>query len=75
MDFIEDMGLYTYVHKWLLLGVKLPYDPVCLTKGRFVGSWFVDWLAGRLIGRSVCHNFLKGKEVSLLCTYRSTGFK
>ena len=27
---------------------------------------------GWLVGQSVCHNFLKGQEVSLPCSYRST---
>ena len=36
----------------------------------------VGWLVGRLMvglfGRSVCHNFLSGLEVSLPCSYLST---
>ena len=32
----------------------------------------VGWLVGRSVGRSVCHNFLKGREVTLPCSYRST---
>ena len=44
-----------------LLKVKLSHDPVCLSVG---------WI----VGGSVCHNFLEGREVSLLCSYRSTCF-
>ena len=32
----------------------------------------VGWSVGWLVGQSVCHNFPKGREVSLLCSYRST---
>ena len=42
-----------------ILEVKLPYDPVCLSVG---------WLVSRVIGLSVCHNFPKGREVSLPCS-------
>ena len=40
------------------LEVQLPYDPV---------------YPCRVVGRSVRHNFLKGREVTLPCSYRSTG--
>ena len=39
--------------------VKLPYDPSCLC---------------RSVSQSVCHNFLKGREVTLPCPFRSTYF-
>ena len=29
-------------------------------------------LVGWLVGWSVCHNFLRGREVTLLCSYWST---
>ena len=34
----------------------------------------VIWLVGRSVGRSFCQNFLKGRDVSLPCSYRSTFF-
>ena len=46
----------------MLSEVKLSYDPVCPSVG------------GRSVGRSVCHDFLKGREVPLPCFYRSTIF-
>ena len=33
-----------------------------------------DWPVGGLVGRSVGHNFLKGLEVTLTCSYRRTFF-
>ena len=32
------------------------------------------WSVSRLVRRSACHNFLKGREVTLPCSQRSTGF-
>ena len=43
-----------------LLEVKLHYDPVCTR------------LSVRSVGLSVCHNFLKVREVSLPCSNRSS---
>ena len=45
---------------------QLPNDPVCTSVGWLVLGWFV--------GRSLCHNFLKGWEGALPCSYRSTYF-
>ena len=36
--------------------------------------WLLGWLIGPLVGMSVCHNFLTGREVTLPCSYRSTCF-
>ena len=46
--------------------VLLLYDPNCPSIGRSIA-----WLFGRL----VCHNFLKGREVTLASFYRSTCLK
>ena len=43
--------------------MELPYDPVCPSVG------YVD---GQSVGQSDYHNFIKGREVSLPCSYRST---
>ena len=37
-------------------------------------SMFIYSSVGRLISRSVCHNFRKGRKVTLPCSYRSTCF-
>ena len=42
-----------------LLEVKLPYDTVCPS-------------VGCLVGWSVCHIFVNGRQVSLPCSYQST---
>ena len=34
--------------------------------------WLVGWSAGRTVGCSAFHNFLKGREVTLPCFYQST---
>ena len=38
---------------------QLPHDTFC-------------WSVGRLVGPSICHNFLKVRKVTLQCSYRST---
>ena len=32
----------------------------------------VGWAVSKFVDRSVCHNFLKGREVTLPCYYRGT---
>ena len=56
--------------KWMalkagLLEVKLQYQPSCRP--------LVGYL-GRLVGWSVCHNILKGREVTFQCHFRNTCF-
>ena len=56
--------------KWMalkagLLEVKLQYQPSCRP--------LVGYL-GRLVGWSVCHNILKGREVTFPCHFRNTCF-
>ena len=40
--------------------MKLLYEPVCPSVSRSVVGWLVDW--------SICHYFLKGREVTLPCS-------
>ena len=55
--------LITYSH---IIKRNFPLGP-SVSDGRMVGGW-----VGRSFGRLVCHNFLKGKEVTLPCSYRGT---
>ena len=52
----------------LFFEVQLSYDPWC----RLLVEWVVGWSVSWLVCRSVGHNFLKRREVTLPCYYRST---
>ena len=54
-------GVFLILPHCCILEVKLPCEPFCPS-------------VGRLVGLSVCHNFFKGLEVSLACSYRSSCF-
>ena len=50
-------------------------DAVCFWKGYFPITQSVFWSVGRWFGTfswTVWHNFLKGRKVTLPCSYRST---
>ena len=47
-------------HLSILLEVELLYDPV---------SPYVSWMVRRSVGLSVSHSFLKGREVSIPCSF------
>ena len=79
--------LFTYISSYLqrhqapcisvFLEVYLPYDPSCPAAGRSLGRLVgrsVGWWVSRLVGRSVCHNFLEGRQATLLCSYRALVF-
>ena len=75
------------LHNWAYWKCNFTMKPhICLLVGWSVGwlvgwftvwlvRWSAGWLAGWLVswsgGRSVCHNFLKGREVTLPCSYPS----
>ena len=46
-----------------LLELKLPYDPLSVSVRRV--GWLVVRSVGWLVGWLVCHDFLKGQDVSL----------
>ena len=49
----------------MILVVKFPYESSCQCP-------LAGWLVSRLVFWLVCHNFLKGQEVTLPCSYRIT---
>ena len=61
VSFTVSSLLLFFVAPYWSCNIPINYDPSCPS-------------VGRLVGWSVCHNFLKGWEVTLPCSYRSTCF-
>ena len=64
---IKPTGAFSLIScqlKNIILEVQPPYDLACPSR----------MLVRRLVGWLVCHNFLKGRDVTLPCSYRTTCF-